>query len=203
MNSFNTGTDELMKRNAEILQLPQASQRSVASLLNWVNGTGSIVRRETAFLYSGDLCAVGGCKDHGIAWIESLVERIFIYFHQSFIQVRLLRPFRYQLPRQAESGRQYPTSAAALYSKQIFLFEGLALRVITHLCITALIVLLLLIPMIAMQAISSTTMQMVCVALMSMLFTVIMLGPVNARTAEMFGPSATYRQPTTRMLNRC
>lgn len=181
-----------MKRNAEILQLPQASQRSVTSLLNWVDGTGSIVRRETAFLYSGDLCAVGGYKDHGIAWIESLVERIFIYIHLSFIQARLLRPFRY-LPRQAESGRQYSTSAAALYSKQIFLFEGLALRVITHLAITALIVLLLLIPMIVMQAISSPTMQMVCVALMSMLFTVIMSGPFNARTAEMFGPSATYR----------
>lgn len=182
-----------MKRNTEILQLPQAPQQSVDSLLNWVNSTGSIVRKETAFLHSRDLCAVGGRQDHGIAWIESLIERIFIYFYQSLIQVRLLKPFQRQLPSQAKAKCQYPTLATASYSKQIFSFEGLALRVAGHLCITALIVLLLLIPMIAMQAISSVTMQMVCIMLMSILFTVIISGPVNPRTAEIFGPSATYR----------
>lgn len=193
MNCLNTGLDELIKRNTEILQLPQAPKQSVASLLNWVNSTGSIVRKETAFLHSRDLCAVGGQKDHGIAWIESLIERIFIYLYLSFIQVRLLRRFQHQLPSQAEVERQYLTLAAASYSKQIFLFEGFALRVIGHLCITTLIVLLLFIPMIAMQAMSSATMQMVCIILMSILFTVIISGPVNARTAEIFGPSATYR----------
>lgn len=193
MNCFNTGLDELMKRNTEILQLPQAPQQSVASLLNWVNSTGSIVRKETAFLHGRDLCAVGGRQDHGIAWIESLIERIFIYFYRSFIQVRLPRPFQRQLPSQAEAERQYPRLAAESYSRQIFLFEGLTLRVMGHLCITALIVLLFLIPMIAMQAMSSATMQMVCIMLMSILFTVIISGPVNTRTAEIFGPSATYR----------
>lgn len=182
-----------MKRNTEILQLPQAPKQSVASLLNWVNSTGSIVRKETAFLHGRDLCAVGGQKDHGIVWIESLIERIFIYLYPSFIQVRLLRPFQHQLSSQAEVERQYPTLAAASYSKQIFLFEGLSLRVIGHLCITMLIVLLLFIPMIAMQAMSSATMQMICITLMSIVFTAIISGPVNDRTAEIFSPSATYR----------
>lgn len=182
-----------MKRNAEILQLPQAPQRSVASLRNWVNSTGSIVRRETVFLYSGDLCFTGGLKDHGIAWIESLVEHTFIYFYRSFMQARMLRHFRYQPSSQAESGRQCSTSPALSYNKQLFLFDGLTLHIITHSCMAALIVLLLLVPVIAIQALSSATMQMVCVALMSSLFTVIMSGPVNARTVEMFGPSATYR----------
>ena len=120
MNCFNTGLDELMKRNTEILQLPQAPQQSVDSLLNWVNSTGSIVRKETAFLHGRDLCAVGGRQDHGIAWIESLIERIFIYFYQSLIQVRLLKPSQSQLPSQAEAERQHPMLAAASYSKQIF-----------------------------------------------------------------------------------
>ena len=185
-----------MKRNTEILQLPQASQQGVASLLNWVNENGSIARNETAFLHARDLCAVGGQREHGIAWIESLVERIFIYFYPSFIQLRPLRPFQRPLASQAEAGRQ-PTMLATTYSKQLFLFDGLAPRIIAHLCITTLIVLLLLIPMVAMQAISSATMQMVCIMLMSTLFTVIISGPINARTAEIFGPSATYRKPTS------
>lgn len=182
-----------MKRNTEILQLPQAPQQSVASLLNWVNSTGSIVREETAFLHGQDLCAVGGQKDDGIAWIESLVERIFIFFYLSLVRARLLRPFQPQLPSQGDAERRYPTSAAASYSKQIFLFEGLARRVVGHLCITTLVVLLLIIPMIVMQAMSSATMQMVCIMLMSILFTAIISGPVNGRTAEIFGPCATYR----------
>ena len=164
----------------------------MVSLLNWINSTGSIVREETAFLHRRDLCAVGGWKDHGIAWIEYLIERIFIYFHQSFIQRRLLERFRHQLLGQAISGRQHSTSAAASYSKQLFLFEGLALRVIARICLTAVVVLLMLIPMLVMQVMTSATMQMLCIMLMSILFTVIISGPFNARTAEIFGPSASY-----------
>lgn len=203
MNRTNTLLDQLLKRNDEILQLPQAPKQNVNSLLNWVNSTGSIVREETAFLHGRDLCVVGCRKDPGIAWIESLIERIFIHLYPTFIQIRLLGSFQHQLSSQAEVEHQYPTLAAASYSKQIFLFEGPALRVIGHLCITMLIVLLLFIPMITLQAMSSATMQMVCIMLMSILFTVIISGPVNARTAELFGPSATYSWPTTRLMNCC
>ena len=193
MNCFNRRLDEQRKRNTEILRLPQAPQQSVASLLNWVNSTGSIVRKETAFLHGRDLCAVGGGQYYGTAWMKSLIERIFIFFYQSFIKLRLRRPFQRQLSSRVEAGSQHPTLATVSYSRQIFLFEGLALRVIGHVCVTALIVLLLLIPMIAMQAISSVTMQMVCIMLMSIFFTVIISGPVSPRTAEIFGPSATYQ----------
>lgn len=40
MNCFDTKLDELIERNIEILQLPQAPQQSVVSLLNWINSTG-------------------------------------------------------------------------------------------------------------------------------------------------------------------
>lgn len=45
----------MIKRTTEMLQLPYVSKRSVDSLSNWVNGTGSIVRREMALLQSRDL----------------------------------------------------------------------------------------------------------------------------------------------------
>lgn len=117
----------MIKRTTEMLQLPYVSKRSVDSLSNWVNGTGSIVRREMALLQSRDLCVVGADEHHGIAWMESLVERIFIYFHQVSIRAYLPKAFR----------RQSSASGAAQCGKMVFLFEGHALLVIS---VTALIV---------------------------------------------------------------
>ena len=71
--------DALLKRHIEVLHLPDAPQRSVMSLLNWINGKGNIVCRETDFLQTQDLCAVGGGDHQGIAWMISLVERVFIH----------------------------------------------------------------------------------------------------------------------------
>ncbi|MCJ1334640.1 hypothetical protein MMC10_011352, partial [Thelotrema lepadinum] len=175
--------DELVKRNVEMLQLPHPPKRSVDSLLNWVNATGSITRKETAFLHSRDLCAVGGREQNGIMWMESLVERIFIYFHQSFIQERFFRLFQCQPP----------ASTATQNSKRFFLLEDLTQCIITHVCITTLIVLLMQIPMVAIPAASSSgTLQMICITLMSTLFTFIMSGPMKIRTAEIFSASTTY-----------
>ena len=184
MNCFDTKLDELMKRNTEILQLPQAPQQSVASLLNWVNSTESIVRKKTTFLHDRDLCAVEDRKNHDITWIESLIERTFIYFYRILI-------FSRQPSSQAEAESQYSTSTAS-YSKQIFLFEGPALHVIAHLCFTTFIVLFIFISVIVMQIIISATMQMAFIMLMSVCFTFVISGPVNARTTEIFGLSATY-----------
>ena len=183
--------ERLMKRNTEILQLPQAPQQSVASLLNWINSTGSIVRKKTTFLHDRDLCAVGDRKDHGIAWIESIIERTFIYFYRILI-------FSRQPSNQAEAEGQYPISTTASYNKQIFLFEGPVLHVIAHLCFTTLIVLFMLTLVIVTQAMISATMQTAFIMLMSVCFTVVISGPVNARTAEIFGPSATYEYPFIR-----
>ena len=66
MNCFDTRLNKLMKRNTEILQLPQAPQQSVVSLLNWINSTESIVRKKTTFLHHQDLCAVENQKNHDI-----------------------------------------------------------------------------------------------------------------------------------------
>ena len=70
------------------MQLPVASQRSISSLLNWVNGTGCISRKETRFLHRPDLCAVGGSDNHGLMWMESTVEWIFIQFYKYLKRVR-------------------------------------------------------------------------------------------------------------------
>ena len=113
--------------------------------------------------------------------VESLVESIFICFRQIFIMKSLLKTFQHRSPM-----------LVAQSEKRLFLFEGQALCTVTHLCITILIVLLLLVPMVIMQATRNNfTLQMICITLMSILFTVLMSGPMKARTAEIFGASAT------------
>jgi hypothetical protein len=165
-----------------MLQLPNASPRSVASLSNWVNATGSIVRKETAFLQNRDLCAVGAEERYGIAWMESLIGRIFIYFQQVSTQAYLPKLF----PRRSSA------SAVGTRGSRVFVFDGHTLHVIS---ITTLILLLMLIPVFVMQATSSAALRLVCVMLMSILFTGVMSSPMNAPPAEIFGASATYKMP--------
>ena len=180
-----------MKRNVEILELPDAHQRSIASLQNWVNNTGSVVRPETAFLYSTDLFAIGRPADHGILWIKIFIESVYFYFRRMIVHTRCFGLYRHQPLHQATRKHGEPSSAEHLFYEQLYLFQGHTMCIITHLCLMALIVLLLMIPMVFMQAIQSTALQMICVTLMSGLFTAIMTGPIEARTVELFGPLVT------------
>ena len=74
--------DALVERNTRMLQLPAASTRNRSSLVNWVEGTGSICRQEASFLFEKDLCAPQGSVDSGLTVVESLVERVCVQFYQ-------------------------------------------------------------------------------------------------------------------------
>lgn len=70
--------DALVERNARILQLPAATTRDRSSLINWVEGTGSICRQEASFLFEKDLCAPRGPDGSDLRIVESLVERMCV-----------------------------------------------------------------------------------------------------------------------------
>jgi hypothetical protein len=84
-----TGSDALLERNIRILQLPTATKRNISSLLNWVEGTRSICRKEVRFLHERDLCTAENSSDNGLAVIESLVERVFVRFCEHFQKVSI------------------------------------------------------------------------------------------------------------------
>lgn len=84
---FNRRIDELLERNVRILQLPAASTGNVTSLLNWVQGTGSIARSDTTFLHKQDLCAVGGSGNHGLVLIESVVTQMLATLYKCLWKV--------------------------------------------------------------------------------------------------------------------
>ncbi|CAF9919505.1 MAG: hypothetical protein GOMPHAMPRED_001836 [Gomphillus americanus] len=163
--------DDMMMRTVEVLKLPKAPRRSIESLLNWTGGKGSICRTETAFLQRHDLCAVGGFQKYGIALMETLVEKTIVRLSQYTKQSKL---------------RNGPASS------RIFLFEENKLRNIAQFCITALLAILLLVPVIVIRATSNTTLQIFCVVLNSILFASLLTGPMNAPLGDVFGASATY-----------
>lgn len=59
-----------------MLQLPTSTNRNRASLVNWVENTGSICRQEANLLYESDLCASLGLNDLGLTAVETFVERV-------------------------------------------------------------------------------------------------------------------------------
>ena len=80
-------SDALVKRTTEAMRLPAASDRNISSLLNWVNGTGSISRSETSFLQRSDLCALGASNNQGLAGTKSAVEWVFIQVYSRLLKV--------------------------------------------------------------------------------------------------------------------
>ncbi|KAI0529879.1 hypothetical protein GGR58DRAFT_281222 [Xylaria digitata] len=158
--------DELLERNVRILQLPKASERNISNLRNWVTGTGNIYRTDTKFLYEADLCAVGSHENYGMLWLESWAE---------IIAIKALRCF-------GKTSR----------SMNIFIFPGSILRAATCCLITTLLLLLLLGPVLAIPAVNITVFQMLCISIASILFTMMLSGPMNAKPAEIFSAGATY-----------
>ena len=74
------GEDALVERNNRMMCYQSAPMRSVASLQNWVNGTWSIAREETAYLMKGeDLISLGAVRDSAIEKLVSLVEDFIIW----------------------------------------------------------------------------------------------------------------------------
>jgi hypothetical protein len=84
--------DSVILRNRQILGFESARPQAVASLRNWVAGTGCIARAETAYFdHSRDLCSIVPTDDTVITWLETVVEKINIRLRQWFGMVQCFR----------------------------------------------------------------------------------------------------------------
>src|ERR1700761_2423477 len=85
---------------------------------------------------------------------------------------------------------QLPASKVSR-NKHVFIFTGSRLRVLTRLLISWLMVSLLVLPVVMVHAVNSVTLQIVCVALSSTIFVLILSGVMNARVVDVFvaGPT--------------
>lgn len=61
----------------------------MSSLRQWVNSTGSIYRKESDYLESADICAIGISESNGINLLKSIVEKGLIYLMTLRAEVRV------------------------------------------------------------------------------------------------------------------
>ena len=73
-----TFLDEMILQNHEVVSLHRSDSRDVTSLKNWVEGTSSITRAESAYLYENDHFNLCGPTDSAIARTESFVENCMV-----------------------------------------------------------------------------------------------------------------------------
>ncbi|KAL8696654.1 MAG: hypothetical protein Q9224_002684, partial [Gallowayella concinna] len=164
----------LVERNARMLQLPAASTRNRLSLINWVEGTGSICRQEANFLFEEDLCGPQGSVGSELRVVESLVERACVRIYQYL---------------------QKPASATASRDDRVFIFAGTTITTVARLLITWLLIILLLVPVIVVHAVDGIVPKVVCIMMASGIFVSILADVLHARMAEIFVAGATKGMP--------
>jgi hypothetical protein len=60
-----------------VVQLPNAAQRDVKSIKNWIEGTGCIARAESEFLdRQDDMVNLAGTFDNAVHYVEIVAEKI-------------------------------------------------------------------------------------------------------------------------------
>jgi hypothetical protein len=71
----------MIERSYRVFALPDAPERDIGSIQNWIEGTGCIARDESAFLEKeNDLFNLASPRDYAIANLEPVIETIVMYF---------------------------------------------------------------------------------------------------------------------------
>lgn len=76
--------------------------------------------------------------------------------------------------------------------RSIFVFESSALKVVSQLIMTLIVVILLIVPLIAVWAVDNNALQIGLIMIFSTLFTLVLSGITKARPAEIFVAGVTY-----------
>lgn len=73
-----------------MLSLDAAETRDIESLQNWVNGNGTVARKETEYLQkSRELACLAPLKDTALSRVEIWVEDVLIRCYRGFRKVSL------------------------------------------------------------------------------------------------------------------
>ncbi|KAI4603138.1 hypothetical protein KJ359_005930 [Pestalotiopsis sp. 9143b] len=164
--------DELLERNQRVLNLEPASPRNVSNIQNWINGTGSIARRESAYLaQSGELVSVAGTDDRVIPWLESSVEDGMAYLRSQFSN-------SHQVGASRDRNIHIPTGSLMVRLARIVM--------------TVFIIFLLLVPVVVCNFLGSLTARLFSVIISTTIFVAVLSGSTKAKTIELIIGGATY-----------
>ncbi|KAK3343400.1 hypothetical protein B0T25DRAFT_554244 [Lasiosphaeria hispida] len=164
--------DELLERNHRVLKYEAAQRWNLASLQNWTEATGSVARAELAYLdKADDLLCLATQTDDILVCLELLLERAVIWVAELFgMEVR----------------------CGVSRDPNVYIFSGTAISRTAHALVAWLVILLLLIPVIAINALESTLLRLILIVLAAAMAVMLFAVLTRARTWEMFLAGATY-----------
>ncbi|RDA95040.1 hypothetical protein CP533_2193 [Ophiocordyceps camponoti-saundersi (nom. inval.)] len=164
--------DQFVERTYRLLSYPPAHQRDVESLQNWLSGTGCLAREETAYLsHSEELMSLAPEDDSALLGIESWVEDKLIRFYRGF-----------------RDSRFHNVSS----DPNVYIYSGPMIRRIARAWLFLIISILLLMPVVVCNIISTTSVRIVIVLVFTVSYLLILSGLMKSRTKDLVIAGATY-----------
>ncbi|RDA84140.1 hypothetical protein CP532_0115, partial [Ophiocordyceps camponoti-leonardi (nom. inval.)] len=152
--------DEFVERTYRLLSFPPAHQRDVESLQNWLSGTGCVARDETAYLsHNEELMSLAPEDDSALLGIETWVEDKLIRFFRGFRNVRV-PPFDIMVMRLTERQSRFHVVSR---DPNVYIYSGTMIRRIARALLFLIISILLLMPVVICNIISTTSVRIVIV----------------------------------------
>ncbi|KAF2495500.1 hypothetical protein BU16DRAFT_561784 [Lophium mytilinum] len=174
--------DELIHRNERVLGLERPNRRDIANLENWIDSTGCLARQETAYLGKGeDLATLASPADRALNAFEGPIEGFLIWIATKFNKVWLPLESENASPRLQVSR-----------DPNVHIFSSALVARLGRFLVASLLVLLLLIPVIIVNAIDSVALRLLVIAISSTIFIIVLSMLTKARTGEIFVAGATF-----------
>lgn len=165
--------DDCLQRTHWTMTMPGSVPRHVDSTENWLKMNGCIARREAQYLSAEpyDLLNVGSRKDKGMAKVGSIVERIAVFF-----------------------SRCWRTIVTKSYDEQygMVVLPNPIIRATARTLTAIIAIILLLAPIVALNAVQETLLRFVIIFVAASLFVTTITVASNATMAEIFAAGAAY-----------
>ncbi|KAF2626793.1 hypothetical protein BU25DRAFT_72116 [Macroventuria anomochaeta] len=164
--------DKFTEDSRRMLSLDAAESRDMASLQNWLDGTGCIARDESAYIkHSREMACLSPCGDSALvqleAWVETKLTRVYRGFRQN---------------------RDYDLST----DPNVYLYSGQIIKRIARALLLFLITTLLLMPVVICNMANSTTVRLIIIVISTICYLFILSEMTKSRTIELVLAGATY-----------
>jgi len=164
--------DHFADKTHGMLSRSPAQQRDVESLQNWLDGNGCLAEEECAYLaHQGELVSLAPAGDSAILQLEAWVEDRLI---------RLWRNFR--------KGGLHNISN----DPNVYIYSGTLIQRTAKALLLFLITLLLLIPIVVCNIITTTSIRIAVVMVSTVTYLIILAVLTRSRTIELILAGATY-----------
>jgi hypothetical protein len=180
-----------------MLSLKDAQPRDIESLRNWLDGSGSLARDETAYLSCDrELVSLAPSGDSAILHIEAWVEDRIMWFWKGFRKVHVNPDDGFRGPSQPFlRPRMLILSQSRFHdvsnNPDVYIYSGTLIKRMARTLLLSLITMLLLLPVIICNIIQTLLARIVVVMASTVSYLTILGALTQSRTMELTIAGAT------------